>query len=396
MNKVYIISKRVKNHNLYTDGIVIMEDDFSPTRPFFFDHPNILPESIDYVYTKGVLEDNSYSRYILKVIDWMLKPGGIFEFNYFHLSFCGCNSYLRSEDEIAFQISYTFKDRIELLNKPSMTKGKPTHRRYKKTAGCLTYLDTIEKWTFGIVSDGRKNERILEIVNQISNLEIPYFEVLICGPEPSSELPQYVRVLSDKEFYRDTRIPLCKKKNKIISEAKYENLVIIHDRISFDGRWYSTIKQNGNYFDAIIPAIKDENNKELHVIDSAEAFNDAFRLFPSTKNKSKWTPNLYMDGSIIIIKKSIVQKIGLLSDYLHWGEKEDFDFSRKLTDYGYFISLFHNVVCYTMTYSKKGQNIPKTHFKRFFSNVRIYIGWKVQLIHQRKLFRQYLRSEMYE
>ena len=72
MKKIYIISERIKDKSSYSDGLILTEKDFDPCKSFFEVHPNIKPESIDYIYTKGILEDFEYLRCFLKNIPVVL------------------------------------------------------------------------------------------------------------------------------------------------------------------------------------------------------------------------------------------------------------------------------------------------------------------------------------
>ena len=377
MKKIYIISERIKDKSKYSDGIILTENDFNPCKSFFAEHPDIKPESIDYIYTKGVLEDFEYLRCLVKNIDWMLRVGGILELDFLHLRLGGLGYAIRPEDEIAYEIASVFKERIHLEDMSKRHIGKPTHRIYKKVEQALQQEDTIDSWTFGIVSDGRKNERILQIIDKIQSFGIQHYEILICGPSPSRKLPINVKVLDDNGFYSDKRIPLCKKKNSIILHAQYGNLCIIHDRIMFSDQWYKQIKKEGNYFDAFTPAILDEETKSKHVIDFVSYPNYAFGKYQKVYNNKKWSPNLYMDGAIITIKSHVAKEI-LQKPYLHWGEKEDVDFARRIYQNGYIITVNHNIKVYTLTYSKKGANLNKNLYLRLKEKIFAkYFWWKM-------------------
>lgn len=119
MKKIYIISERIKDKSMFSDGLILTEKDFDPCKSFFAVHPNIKPESIDYIYTKGILEDFEYLRCFLKNIDGMLACDGVFEIDYFHLRLDGCAYAVRPEDEVAYEIAEVFKDRLLLQNKLS-------------------------------------------------------------------------------------------------------------------------------------------------------------------------------------------------------------------------------------------------------------------------------------
>lgn len=391
MNQVYIVPKKVKGQYQTLDAIILTEDDFNPTRPFFRDHPQIKPESVDKIFVKGVFEHTKILQYIVKVIDWMLSVNGVLELHYLYLTTHGKGIYVYPEDFISYTVASVFKDRINLEERSPYEYGHASVRKYRKTECSLPKNDNINSWTFGIVSDGRKNERILTVIETIRELNIPNFEILICGPAPSAVLPGYVKVIDDSSYYKDIRIPLCKKKNAIIDNASYNNLVIIHDRINFDKYWFQQVVQSGNYFDAFIPAILDEDTKTQHVID-LDSFDGPIVKYHIPIFTKRWTPTLYMDGSVIIVKTNIAKQIHL-SGYLHWGEYDDIDFTRKLKDNGYIITVNHNVVVYTMTYGKQGVK-SKKWYQKVIGVLFSLPGWCKWYIRERKQFLDYLKNEL--
>lgn len=392
MKCVNIISKRIKDISSYNNGIVLTEEDFSPFESFFMKHPDIEPESVERIYVKGVLEDFMYIRCLLKNIDWMLSVGGQLEVCFFHLKLTGYGTAIRPEDEIAYEIATVFKDRINLISINGCTYATETKRIYSKIRSAFAINDNINNWSFGIISNGMKNGRILDIINNIQDQNIPNYEIIICGPKPSENLPANVIVISDKDVYSDIRIPICKKKNLIADNAHFENIMIIHDRINLSADWFNAISKTKNCFDVIGPSILDEDTKSIHVIDFAIANLQTFNYFKSHSNKKKWSPFVYVDGSVIIIKKSVYNKVRL-QPYLNWGEKEDVDFSRRLYFDGYYLNIVYDIIVYTLTYSKNGiRNLKKSPIRLCLGTVKYFVEWLVKRKNERKMFIKYLNK----
>lgn len=385
MAELYILSSRIPRTKTPRDGIVLTEKDFSPFESFFARHRDLRPESFDRIHVKGVFEQCEYLRLILKHIDWLLAPAGTLEVEYLSTRFTGTNYATRPEDEVAYEIAAVFKERIRLVENK---RGSVVSRKYFKTALALAAGDSIDNWSFGIVSDGRKNARILEIIDRIAGFGIPNCEIIICGPAPSGELPECVTVIDDTPFYEDIRIPLCKKKNAIARHAKYDNLAIIHDRIMFSKHWYENMKDYGNYFDYLVPEILDEETESRHVIDNARYYRTTFGRFRVPTDGRSWSETSYMDGAVIIIKRGIYLAHPL-AEYLHWGEKEDVDFCRRLYAAGYILLYGYNTRVTTLTYSKKGRahvKYPRLH------RVRAYLGFLRRKLLQNRQMKKHLRS----
>lgn len=397
MAKVSIITKRVHSRFVDKNYISLNEDDFNPTSSFFEDHPNIVPESIEVIYTEGILEDFQYIRCLIKNIDWMLKVNGIFKVRLFFTSIMGKGYYIRTKDAVMYEISSVFKERIQLVDIVYNEKKNVVDLSFRKKSSSLNTFDNINSWTFGIVSDGRKNDRIMSIINRIFSFGIPNFEVIICGPAPSDKLPMNVKILDDTDLYDDKRIPISRKKNRIIKNAKFDNLVIIHDRIMLSENWFLQIKNNGNYFDAIIPAILDETNHNLHVNDgtSIPTYETHNKYTLPTYGVS-WNQDLFIDGGIIIIKRQVATTIPI-APYLNWGEREDVQFSRNLYINGFYTYINHNIQVDTLTYQQKGMPLSNLRFNipiyKLLSIIRSYCCFVKNVSSDKKLFYTYLQSQ---
>ena len=332
--------------------VFLTEKDFDPCTPFFIEHA-FNPESFGKIKTKGILETIRYIRHFLKVIDTLLIEGGELYIEFYRVSFDVGGYPLRPLNYLMNEISLCYKDRYVLYHKEF--RDNIDFLWLKKLKPSLPHFDSITRWSFGIVSDGKKNERILNIINQIQEFNIPEFEILICGPPPSDNLQAFVKVLDDSELYSDIRIPISKKKNKIIENACFNNLVIMHDRISFPKDWYKRICLNGNYFDQLCMPILDEETQSLRVNDWIKSYHDftLFQLSNSVPLKySEWDRHIYSDGGFLLIKKHIMET-QKFNSFLNWGEMEDVDLSERLYLNGNSVSFYPNTFILTQTHRIK-------------------------------------------
>ena len=389
--KISIADSRIKKE--MPNGSYLDETDFHPCEPFFINHPNIVPEGADFVSVKGLFEHSKYIRYILKMSDAMLKVGGTLEIEFYMFSLDSGTSPFRNLSGLMYEISISFKERLKLVNK--RTIGEVVILTFDKILSSLPEGDQISSWSFGIVSDGRKNDRILAIINQIKQFAIPNFEVVICGPSPASDLPSFVNVLDDSDLYFDSRIPISKKKNRIIDNVKYNNLVLFHDRFSFPEDWYENILKQGNYFDGFCIRIVDEETKKYRVQDWIGTSLDHYefkKLFHRniTLNYNEWLPNWNVNGGFMIIKKHLISRVKL-NPFLHWGEAEDGDLCRRLDADGFCLTLFTGTYVTTqtqrLTIGKKRKGILR--LAQFFKG-KVYHYWS--FINRKKIFRKYLKS----
>lgn len=339
--KVYILNSQIKNRDY--DGIVLDENDFHPCKPFFKDHPSLKPESVEHITIKGILEQHKYLRTVLRYCDYMLAPGGKLEVFFYNAHFDVPGFAVRGRNEWQYELSLVFQDRVNLLKSDKADING--HFVYSKLRSCLPEDDRIDMWSFGIVSDGQRKEKVYNIIEQIRSFEIPLYEILICGPSEGWVVGDHVRILDDSKLYSDMRIPISRKKNHIINEAKYNNLILMHDRISFDSAWYIKMKEYGNFYDCLCTKIVMEGTESDRMSDwlILNTFHNS--LWERIKPKNiilpydEWSPEIFVSGGFMQIKKHLIKEI-MLNPSLFWGEKEDVDLSQRLYQAGVLFEFF--------------------------------------------------------
>ena len=198
-------------------------------------------ESLDFIYSQGIINETKFHRILIK--EW--------------LNFCKVKGYIIIEMTPNRLLSFRrLVKECELL---VGEKGRVVEKEYdgkknkgiivlQKTKSVLVKGDSIEKWTFGIITAGTTDPQVDVCVGSILGLRIPKFEIIICGVYNG----KYKKNKNVKFIYFDSVLPwITKKKNLICEKAKYENLAIIHDRYSFDKNWYEGAKKYGNYFEVL-------------------------------------------------------------------------------------------------------------------------------------------------
>jgi hypothetical protein len=101
------------------------------------------------------------------------------------------------------------------------------------------------QWTFGIVTGFEDNQRLAEIIDSIRNLSIPEYEILLIGGDSTEFINsnENVRIV----YFDESQKPrwITRKKNILANEAKYDNIVLMHDYHVFDKDWYINFKSFG-------------------------------------------------------------------------------------------------------------------------------------------------------
>ena len=90
--------------------------------------------------------------------------------------------------------------------------------------------DDLDSWTFGIPV-GPEDATILNaVVKRILEIDIPNKEIILCGM-PGKNFSYFDQVKIVGQEISAPPVQICKKKNRLALEARYNNLVILHDRV---------------------------------------------------------------------------------------------------------------------------------------------------------------------
>lgn len=189
-------------------------------------------------------------------------------------------------------------------------------------------------FTFGIVTDGNSGDRIDRIIDSIEITMTDYYEVIIVGGNSNNR--KNTRVI---EFIDDSGpAKISEKKNIITSEAKYENIVYLHDYIEFTKEWYTEFELFGDDFDVCMNSILNPDMSRyrdwcLWMDDAKEYVENNNYLIPyDLKNLSKM---MYISGAYWVAKKKFMTE-NMLNEKLRWGQGEDVEWSirvRKITEF---------------------------------------------------------------
>lgn len=351
---------------------------------------NIYPESVEAVTAAYILDRNPSIRYIIKELDILLKIDGKFKIIFTSIKNHRHATGVRSEMQIMHEFSVSTSGRYVLETK--VKRKTYTILTYTKKISTLLENDSIENWSFGIITNGQNNESVKSLVKSIIDQNIPKFEVNISGPNPyNNELPKHVNIVKDVDIFPDLRGPISKKKNILINVSKFENLCILHDRYLLPKNWYSKMKEYGNYFDFLEIPNKNLSQKRApyHQVYYHNIADIYFRYNPFlSENKS--SPSQFLQGGSITGKKSIISR-NLFLDHLHWGEFEDVHFSKKHYLDGSLIYLDTNNHFITNSNRFKDSVIKTSFIHNLFFIVKSSIFWAwILLIHKYNSYKKNL------
>ncbi|MFH1425105.1 MAG: hypothetical protein ABIG28_00020 [archaeon] len=210
-------------------------------------------ESQDYIYSKNLVNETKFWRILIK--EWLnfCKVGG-------HIVIEMKSNKLLDFPDLLKEVEVLAGEKGKIVDKEYSSERRSGIVVLKKTKPVLVKGDSIDNWSFGIISGGTTDMEVDRAVDSIISLGIPEYEIIISGfygGKYSKKRPKNVRLLPF-----DHVLPwITRKKNLICEAAKYENLAIIHDKFSFEKDWHEGMKKYGNYFEILGCTIRDTDGR---------------------------------------------------------------------------------------------------------------------------------------
>lgn len=274
---------------------------------FYTLRKNISPESLDFIYSEDINE-TKFFKILLKEWFYSIKVEG--------------NIIIKIKDNPILGFDKLLEEIGLLLGE----KGKIViaEKRggfviYKKNKLALEKNDSIDKWSFGILSDGSKQDVLEQQIKSIIALKIPHFEIIICGKYSSKNKRKFLKVID----FPYKLAWITRKKNLIVKNAKYENIVMTHNRFNFDKNWYEGMKRYGNYFEVLMCRILDPRGRRAgDWLTYGRDIRDRWINDTGLLEYEDWDSNLNINGSFYILKKSSWKKCPWDESRV-WGQSDD-------------------------------------------------------------------------
>jgi hypothetical protein len=188
------------------------------------------------------------------------------------------------------------------------------------------------KFTIGIITDGRNPKALTPVFNSIALNEFyDDMEIIVVGGNETRTVGDY-RFIAFDETIKPAWI--TKKKNMITELAKYDNIVYMHDYISFGTGWAAGFEKFGENFAACMTPIANLDGSRYRdwalwpddLTDVLGSFNSYYLLPYDAIHLSKY---MYFSGAYFVAKKSLMQEFPL-DESLSWGQSEDVIWSKQV------------------------------------------------------------------
>jgi len=224
---------------------------------------------------------------------------------------------------------------------------------YRKVRALDAEAGSLDEWTFGIPTGPEDATLLNTCVARILELDIPRKEIILCGrPADNFKYWDYVRIVG--EDITAPPVQICKKKNRIVNEATFENLCIIHDRVFLPKNFREMVTKFGNafpmtavqslYFDdrhnfsirrysdaGVGLRLKSHVSEGLSRAATAETSRYSQSVFSKIEktgfifaNAHRHSDATYPTGSLYLCKRSVWQRVPQ-DERLLWAEFEDIE-----------------------------------------------------------------------
>lgn len=167
------------------------------------------------------------------------------------------------------------------------------------------------KFSFCIPTDGIKD--ISNIIQSIIGQNIPEYEILVIGGNIDMPILHNDKIIGKHISFDETQTRggwITRKKNILIGEARYENLVIVHDYYEFLPGWYDGWVEFGENFEVATNRILNFDNTrhcdwsvDPILYETFYGKKDFAYLIPYNTSASKLQ---YISGGYMVVKKQFM------------------------------------------------------------------------------------------
>ena len=239
------------------------------------------------------------------------------------------------------------------------------------------------EFTFWIITDGKNDNFFNIIIDSIIENNIPIYEIIIVGNTKIDN--NSIKIINFDESIK--RGWITKKKNIITSNAKYDNIVFLHDYIKLNKDWYQGFLKFGNDYEFCVSKIINANGSRFrdftlfpYCVDylninyspgkEIDTYFDSYCLLPyDFINNEKVNKYMYISGAYYIIKRDVSRRF-LLDENLVHCQGEDVELSKRLHKNGIIIKCNKYATVSFLKYKEPApweKEISETYIRKLYT-----------------------------
>jgi hypothetical protein len=208
---------------------------------------------------------------------------------------------------------------------------------------------SLTSYSFCMITDGNRHaevDRFIASIRALEGLDEIEYEILVCAPAAECARlvgqPQLRAIQQDQGF--ETKGWITRKKNQLVEAARFENLVVAHDRYRLPADFLTMVTAFGADFDVLVCAQQLPNGERFPdwvTLGSAWCWTASAML-----DYDDYTPHQYINGGIMLAKREVVRETPW-NELLFWQQAEDVELTRRLQQRGRVPRLARHVVAVT-------------------------------------------------
>lgn len=227
-------------------------------------------------------------------------------------------------------------------------------------------------FTFGIITNN--GEYLNTIIESIYNLNIPKdkYEIFIVG-SCNIKYSENIKLIPFDETIKPMWI--TKKKNLITINSTKENIIFLHDYVSFDREWYNGFLNFGNDWDVCSNVQLNPDGGRFRDWVLHECNFDDFelkgngRIIPYDNESGNY---VYINGTYFVAKRNVMIEAPLDENRI-WAENEDLAFTKYIKYKRYKIKINTNSICHLLkhkdvVFNLMDEEFYRTKFRPFIKN----------------------------
>jgi len=209
------------------------------------------------------------------------------------------------------------------------------------------------KFTFGIITDGNSDNNLNLVIDSIEKQYISTldYEIIVIGNSKVDRKNTLVMPFDDSIKSKW----ITRKKNLITKNAKYENIVYMHDYIALEDNWYEGYLSFGEEFKVCTNVLLNADNTRWrdwviwpHNLNEMDDIVNPSRECIFSYDITHLSKYQYISGSYWIAKKHVMIEFPL-DEKLSWGGGEDVSWSKEVREkYDFSININSTCKCLKM------------------------------------------------
>jgi hypothetical protein len=185
-------------------------------------------------------------------------------------------------------------------------------------------------WSFLIITNGKRPNKILIEIDSIKRLKIPQFEIIVCGISPGN-LPSDVKMID--AHYEANNAEVTKMRNILSANARFDKLVFLDDDIIFHDDFYEGLVKFGDDWDVL--GVRILNLEGTRFWDWSTIGGPRGHRIIDYDDDDEFS---YLSGGIVLVKSSVAKKVKW-NESLKAGQADDVDFSFRVKRAGFRIGI---------------------------------------------------------